>query len=138
MKYLFILIALPLIGLSQSRDERMILSILDKQTQAWNTGNLENFMIGYMESDSLMYIGKGGVTYGYQSTLNNYKRNYAGPEKMGQLRFDILHLKRLGRKHYLVVGKWFLKRTAGDVGGHYTLTFEKRKGQWVIIADHSS
>jgi hypothetical protein len=37
-----------------------------------------------------------------------------------------------------VVGKWFLKRNAGDVGGHYTLTFEKIKGEWVIIADHSS
>lgn len=138
MKYLFILVFLPLIGAAQSRDEKDILSILDKQTQAWNKGDLENFMVGYMESDSLMYIGKGGVTYGYQPTLNNYKRNYAGPEKMGQLKFDILHLKKLGRRHYLVVGKWSLKRTAGDVGGHYTLTFEKKKGQWMIIADHSS
>jgi hypothetical protein len=37
-----------------------------------------------------------------------------------------------------VVGKWKLIRTAGDVGGHYTLAFEKRDGAWVIIADHSS
>ena len=123
---------------SQSKDEKKILSILDNQTKAWNTGDLEKFMIGYYESDSLMYIGKSGVTYGYEATLNSYKKNYAGPEKMGKLTFDILHLKKLGHKHYLVVGKWSLKRTAGDVGGYYTLTFEKQKGQWVVIADHSS
>ena len=129
---------LPAIAFSQSKDEREILSILDKQTQAWNAGNLEQFMVGYLESDSLMYIGKSGVTYGYRSTLENYRRNYAGADKMGKLTFNILHLKPLGRKHYLVVGKWSLKRTAGDVGGHYTLTFAKQKGHWVIIADHSS
>ncbi len=129
---------LPAIAFSQTKNEREILSILDKQTQAWNAGNLEQFMVGYLESDSLMYIGKSGVTYGYRSTLENYRRNYAGADKMGKLTFNILHLKPLGRKHYLVVGKWSLKRTAGDVGGHYTLTFAKQKGHWVIIADHSS
>lgn len=123
---------------SQSKDEKKILAILDNQTKAWNKGNLDQFMIGYWESDSLMYIGKSGVTYGYEATLQSYKKNYAGPEKMGKLSFEILHLKKLGHKHYLVVGKWSLKRTAGDVGGHYTLTFEKQKGQWVVIADHSS
>lgn len=138
MKQLIIFLLLPYYVFSQTKDEREILSILDAQTQAWNRGDFDGFMKGYMESDSLMYIGKGGVTYGFTATLNNYKRNYAGTDKMGQLRFDILHLKKLGKKHYLVVGKWFLKRNAGDVGGHYTLTFEKVNGEWVIIADHSS
>ncbi len=123
---------------AQSKDEKAILSILDQQTIAWNKGDLDHFMVGYMESDSLMYIGKSGVTYGYSSTLQSYKKNYNGPDKMGTLKFDILHLKRLGRKHYLVVGRWMLKRNAGDVGGHYTLTFEKQHGKWVIISDHSS
>lgn len=123
---------------SQTNDEKKILAILEAQTKAWNTGNLDQFMVGYLETDSLMYIGKSGVTYGYVPTLNNYKKNYAGPDKMGKLSFDILHLKKLGTKHYLVVGKWSLKRTAGDVGGHYSLTFEKQKGKWVVIADHSS
>ena len=138
MKLIFLIFLFPLIAFAQTKDEREILSILDKQTQAWNAGDLEKFMVGYLESDSLMYIGKSGVTYGYRATLESYRRNYAGPDKMGKLTFNILHLKPLGRKHYLVVGKWSLKRTAGDVGGHYTLTFAKQKGRWVIIADHSS
>jgi hypothetical protein len=138
MRFLFLICFLPVLAFAQTKDEKAILSILDNQTKAWNSGNLEQFMVGYLESDSLMYIGKSGVTYGYRSTLDSYRRNYAGQDKMGQLTFHILHLKRLGRKHYLVVGKWSLKRTAGDVGGHYTLTFAKEKGRWVIIADHSS
>ena len=137
-RFLFLICLLHAVAFSQTKDEREILSILDKQTQAWNAGDLEQFMVGYLESDSLMYIGKSGVTYGYRSTLENYRRNYAGADKMGKLTFHILHLKPLGKKYYLVVGKWSLKRTAGDVGGHYTLTFAKQKGRWVIIADHSS
>jgi hypothetical protein len=138
MKQFLIAVLFPVALFSQSKDEKQILHILDQQTKAWNAGDFDRFMIGYLESDSLMYIGKNGVTYGFQSTLANYKKNYAGADRMGQLSFDILHVKKLGKKHYLVVGKWKLKRTAGDVGGHYTLTFEKRNRAWVIIADHSS
>ncbi len=104
-------------GFTQSAEEKAILGILDRQTQAWNRGDLEAFMKGYWENDSLMYIGKGGVTYGYTSTLNSYKRNYGDTARMGKLKFEILHVKGLGPGYYLVVGKWFLKRSAGDVGG---------------------
>ena len=136
---LTLIILLPsILVFSQTRDESEILAILDNQTKAWNNGDLDHFMVGYLKSDSLMYIGKSGVTYGYNATLDRYKKNYAGPDNMGKLRFDILHLKPLGKKNYMVVGKWSLTRKAGDVGGHYTLIFEKQNGEWVIIADHSS
>jgi len=125
-------------SLAQSAAEKEILGILERQTQAWNRGDLEAFMKGYWENDSLMYIGKGGVTYGYTSTLNSYRKNYGDTARMGKLKFDILHVKSMGPDHYFVVGKWFLTRSAGNVGGHYTLIFKKIKGQWVIISDHSS
>ncbi len=125
-------------SIAQSAAEKEILGILERQTQAWNRGDLEAFMIGYWENDSLMYIGKGGVTYGYASTLNSYKKNYGDTARMGKLKFDILHVKSMGPDHYFVVGKWFLTRSAGNVGGHYTLIFKKIKGKWVIISDHSS
>lgn len=138
MKFLFVLLLVPLIGFSQSNDEKQILDLLSNQTKAWNEGDFDAFMVGYLNSDSLMFIGKSGITYGYAATLNNYRKSYAGADRMGKLSFEILHLKKLGRKNYLVVGKWSLKRTVGDVGGYYTLTFEKQKGSWVIVADHSS
>ncbi|WP_276479407.1 YybH family protein [Paraflavitalea pollutisoli] len=123
---------------AQSADEKAIRQILHNQTEAWNRGDLEDFMKGYWNNDSLMFIGKSGVTYGYQNTLNNYKKGYNGPDQMGTLTFNLVKVQRLSADYFFVVGKWHLKRNAGDVGGHYDLIFRKIKGQWVIISDHSS
>ena len=112
--------------------------MLDEQTQAWNQGNIERFMKTYWENDSLMFIGKNGVTYGWLNTLNNYKRNYPDTAAMGKLSFTILTLRPLSAEYFYVVGKWHLQRTIGDLGGHYDLLFKKIKGRWVIVADHSS
>ncbi|HUR12036.1 MAG TPA: hypothetical protein VM012_11730 [Flavitalea sp.] len=122
----------------QSKDEKEILQILQNQTVAWNKGNIDQFMHGYWQSDSLMFIGKSGITYGYRNTLNNYKKNYSDTAQMGKLFFTLLEVKKLSAEYYFIVGKWFLKRSVGDIGGHYTLLFRKIRGKWVIVADHSS
>ena len=134
---IFFLMTLPSIA-QNNKDEKEILQILDNQTKAWNRADIDGFMKGYWENDSLMYIGKNGITYGYAQTLARYKKNYGDTATMGKLSFHILHLKKLSPEYYLVVGQWNLKRSIGDVGGHYTLLFRKIKGQWVIISDHSS
>ena len=86
-----------------------------------------------------MFIGKSGVTYGYDQTLANYRKSYPDMDAMGELSFDIIKLTKLAPDAYYVIGKWHLKRDKdGDIGGHYTLLFRKIKGQWVIVADHSS
>jgi hypothetical protein len=121
------------------QDKQIILNILDKQTKAWNEGDVTNFMKGYWESDSLMYIGKGGVKYGYEGTLTSYRKNYPDKASMGILKFDILHVNFIAKNTCLLVGKWHLTRPEkGDIGGHYSLIWKKIKGKWVIIADHSS
>ena len=127
-----------MLSMAQADDEKAIRDILARQTASWNKGNLEEFMDGYWKSDSLMFIGQSGVTYGYDNTLNNYKRNYSNADKMGTLSFDLIKVQRLSPEYFFVVGKWHLKRNAGDVGGHYNLLFRKIDGKWVIIADHSS
>jgi hypothetical protein len=123
---------------AQTKDELQIRQLLKRQTQDWNNGNLEKFMQPYWKSDSLMFIGKSGVTRGWQQTLENYKRGYPDTAAMGKLSFDIIQIKRLSSEYYFVVGKWMLSRTIGDVAGHYTLLMRKVKGKWMIIADHSS
>jgi ketosteroid isomerase-like protein len=123
---------------AQSNDEQAIKKLLSNQTESWNRGDIEGFMQTYWKSDSLMFIGKSGVTWGWQNTLNNYKKGYPDTAAMGNLSFDIIQVKKLSEKNYFVVGKWMLKRSIGDVSGHYTLIMEKKKGKWVIVADHSS
>jgi len=124
--------------IAQSTDEQSIRTILAQQTLAWNNGNQEAFMKGYWQSDSLMFIGKSGITYGWQKTLDNYKKNYPDTASMGKLNFDLLSVKPFAENYFFVVGKWHLTRSIGDVGGVFTLLFRKVKNQWVIIADHSS
>lgn len=121
-----------------SADESAIRNILATQTAAWNSGNIDTFMKGYWENDSLMFIGKSGVTYGWTNTLNNYKKGYPDTAAMGKLTFNLIQVKKLSNQYYHVTGKWFLKRSIGDIGGHYTLLFQKINGRWVIISDHSS
>ena len=125
-------------ALGQDKDGQTIRKVLSDQTIAWNKGNIEDFMKGYWNNDSLMFIGKSGVTYGYQNTLMNYKKNYNSADAMGTLSFDLIKVQRLSPEYYFVVGKWHLKRSIGDVGGHYNLLFRKVNGTWVIVADHSS
>ena len=123
---------------SQNRAEQQIRKILDGQTTAWNTGDLDGFMIGYWQHDSLMYIGKSGITYGYAATLKRYKENYGDTARMGKLTFDIRHLHKLSARYYQVVGRWSLRRSVGDAQGYFSLLFRKIRGSWVIVADHSS
>ena len=112
--------------------------VLATQNEAWNRGDVESFMIGYWNNDSLMFIGTSGVVYGYKNTLDRYKKNNADTADMGKLFFDLIELKKLSAEYYHVTGKWYLKRSIGDAGGHFTLLFRKIKGKWVIISDHSS
>lgn len=119
-------------------DKEQILQVLDMQMKAWNSGSIEQYMTGYWHSDSLVFVGKSGPTYGYDATLQRYKQSYNNTDKMGQLHFDILQVRQLSADYYFVLGKWALARTAGDVSGSFTLLFRKIKGQWRIVADHSS
>ena len=123
---------------AQPKNELAIRNILATQTDAWNRGDINSFMKGYWENDSLMFIGKSGVTYGWTNTLNNYKKGYPDTAAMGKLVFTLIQVKKLSGKYYHVTGKWLLKRSIGDVGGHYTLLFKKINGRWVIVSDHSS
>ena len=140
MKRMFFpfLILVTIQGFSQVKNELAIRRLLEEQTIAWNRGNVEVFMNGYWKNDSLMFIGKSGITYGWNNTLKNYKKNYPDTTAMGKLDFNIITLKRLSSTYYEVVGKWHLERSIGDLAGHFTLLFNKIKKRWVIIADHSS
>jgi ketosteroid isomerase-like protein len=127
-----------LIAFSQSSDELTIRKVLDDQIKAWNKGDVDGFMQGYWKNDSLMFIGKNGVNWGWQKTLQNYKKSYPNTTAMGKLSFDIIVIKKLSPEYYYVVGKWMLTRSIGDLSGHYNLLFKKVENQWLIIADHSS
>ena len=118
---------------------RAIVQLLTTQTAAWNRGDVASFMEGYWRSDSLVFIGKSGLTYGWQPTLDNYRRGYPDAAAMGQLRFSDLQVTPDGPDAAHVVGRWHLTRPGlGDLQGQYLLVLRRFNKQWVIVADHSS
>lgn len=138
--------ALPAAGQRTTRttdraaaERRAILLILDRQTDDWNAGRVDKFMNGYWLSDSLTFVGKAGITYGYQPTLANYKKRYPDRASMGTLKFDILQLDFPSPDVAYVIGRFHLTRPkVGDADGYFTLLWRKIKNRWVIVSDHSS
>lgn len=116
-----------------------IRAILATQAAAWNRGDVAAYMqAGYWPSDSLLFVGQNGPTYGYQATLDRYRQRYPDAARMGQLTFDGLQIRLLSPASAFVVGRWALQRAAGNLAGYFTLLFQKKQGRWVIVADHSS
>ena len=122
----------------QLPDKQKIIHMLRSQESAWNRGSIEEYMSGYWNSDSLEFIGKSGITKGWQQTLDHYKKSYPDKSTMGILQFDILSVELLSKTSAYVTGKWSIKREKGDISGHYTLLLKKINSQWVIVSDHSS
>lgn len=121
-----------------SGDQQKITALMTAQTTAWNNGDIDGFMQTYWHSDSLLFVGKSGITYGWQATLDRYKKTYPDAATMGKLDFKLLEFKPLATDVYLLVGKWHLQRSIGDLEGHFSLILKKIKGEWKIIEDHTS
>jgi hypothetical protein len=119
-------------------EKQKILSVLDKQVEAWNEGNLEKFMETYWKSEKLVFVGSRGPTYGWQAALDNYKKGYPDKAAMGKLEFKILEVSKIDTNTVFVIGRFELTREIGDLAGHFSLVIQKINGKWLIISDHSS
>jgi ketosteroid isomerase-like protein len=122
---------------NQDEDSLEIKKVMSLQEEAWNNGDIEQFMEGYWKSDSLMFIGKNGIKYGWQTTLDNYKASYPDKEAMGKLNFEIIKLEVNGSSAYML-GKWKLLRKEDTPNGYFTLYWKNIEDKWVITIDHTS
>lgn len=121
----------------QINEKEAILKVMSQQEQDWNNGDITAFMQGYWQSDSLMFVGKNGIKYGWQTTLENYKKSYPDKSTMGKLSFKIEKLEVENQAAFML-GKWNIKRDNGDIGGYFTLYWKKIGENWVIVLDHTS
>ena len=122
---------------AQSEDEKEIRAILMAQQEAWSNNDLEGFMEGYWESDSLTYYSGGRVTQGWGTTLDNYKKGYPSKKETGTLDFQIDAITQINEDAYYVMGQYFLTRNAGNTNGTFMIVFKRIAGTWKIIADSS-
>ena len=139
MKTIITFFALLLFSCSLfAQDKEAVTKVLEDQREACNGGGSDGFMQGYWKSDSLVFVGKDAPVYGWQKTIERYKRGYPDKAAMGQLTFDIMQVKILDNNNAFVLGGWRLKREKDTLGGYFTLWFRKVNGEWKIVCDHTS
>lgn len=125
-------------ALNTAQELALINGLMAEQEAAWNNADIPGFMGHYWKSDSLVFVGKRGLTRGWQQTFDNYKRSYPDASAMGQLHFTNLQSEVMDDANAMVIGRWELFRTADTLSGHYMLFWKKIGGRWCIVADHSS
>ena len=130
---------------SQSRDEKIktqIRTVMDKQVEAWNSGDVEGFMQGYWNSPDMRFVSGDNVERGWQAALDRYKKSYDSKAKMGFLTFKDLEINVLSKDSVVVLGSWNLDREVDgkkdNPHGKFTLIFRKFKAGWKIVHDHTS
>jgi uncharacterized protein (TIGR02246 family) len=119
-------------------DREAIRAVLVTQQTAWNRGDVDAFLAGYWRSPELTFSGSSGVARGWDGVLARYKKNYPDRAAMGQLDFSELEFRFLGADAALVLGRWHLKREKDDIGGVFTLVWQRFPDGWKIIHDHTS
>lgn len=118
--------------------ENEILNVMADQVKAWNDGDIEEYMQGYHQSDSLRFASGGKVFRGWEATLERYEERYTTRKKMGVLTFSNLNVTIISEDAALVFGKWKLERRNDEPWGLFTLLFRKTDEGWRIVHDHTS
>ncbi|MGB2589122.1 MAG: nuclear transport factor 2 family protein [Candidatus Acidiferrum sp.] len=122
----------------RAADTSAIQAVLNAQQAAWNRGDVDAFLTGYWHSPELTFSGTSGVSRGWDGVLARYKKSYPDKAAMGHLDFSELEFHFLGPDAALVLGRWHLKRNKGDIGGVFSLVWERFPEGWKIIHDHTS
>jgi len=119
-------------------DSIAIAKVMKKQESAWNQGDIDSFMEGYLKSPKIVFSGAGGPHYGWQNIKERYLTSYANKTQMGQLTFSLLSMQQWTPSFVMMEGKYHLKRTIGDASGFFSLAWLKKNGKWYMVNDHTS
>lgn len=144
-RWLVLIVAIALAGCQSSgpdfdpaAEKAAIRAVLADQVAAWNAGDLERFMAGYAQTDSLRFASGGSVRHGWATTLERYRKSYPDRAAMGTLAFEQLDIRVLAPEWAMVFGRWQLDRADDAPSGLFTLMFQRRAEGWRIVHDHTS
>jgi len=115
-----------------------IQSVLTAQQDAWNRGDIDEFMNGYARSASTAFISEDEVRRGWETVRDRYHLRYSDRAKMGTLTFSEIEVTMLSPDAAVVLGRWKLKREKDKPHGRFTLIFKRLPEGWRIVHDHTS
>lgn len=124
----------------EASSKEAVLAVLKKQNDAWNEGDLDTFMSGYLHSPDISYTSGGKEVWGYDALRARYQNTYGdNKSSMGKLSFSDTRVFDLGAKNALCIGHWHLVTGKNEnLNGTFTLVLVRNKDGWKIIHDHTS
>lgn len=119
--------------------QREIEAVLQESAGAWNRGDLDGFLLPYLNSPQTTYIARD-VIRGVPAIRESYATSwFRGGAPAGRLSYDRIEARPLGRDYALVLGHWTVTRANQQpLSGIFSLTFMRTPQGWRIIHDHSS
>ena len=120
------------------KDSLGIMNVMSLQQDAWNNGDIDSFMQGYLKSEELVFSGKSGPIYGWENTRKRYYSSYPNTQIMGKLNFTVKKIRAISLNSAYLIGEYYLKRSTEDSYGHFTLLWKKVDDNWLIVSDHTS
>jgi len=140
MRALLVLLSLIVPACASSADREPIgpRAVLMAQVDAWNRGDLEDFVNGYRRSDQTVFASPSRVHVGFDAMVERYRRRYPDRGAMGTLRFEDLEIEAFARDHALVNGTWVLERSSDEPWGRFLLVMRRVGDRWRIVLDYTT
>jgi uncharacterized protein (TIGR02246 family) len=119
-------------------EERAIRQVIADMEAAWNRGDFRGYMAGF-ENPDVTFVSRGQFKGNWQSTLDDYVRNYGGsPERRGRLHFWDISVEFLAPDAAQLISRYRLDRPENPQDGINTRLMRKVDGRWVIALNHVS
>jgi uncharacterized protein (TIGR02246 family) len=120
--------------------EREIVQLLQLSAEGWNRRDLDEFMITYLDSPDITFVGGNTILRGKTAIRRNYADGWFAPGRdPGRLSFRDIEVRMLGGGHALAVGRYEVRIPGRDMAtGLFSLTLRRTPQGWRIIHDHSS
>jgi beta-aspartyl-peptidase (threonine type) len=140
----------PSSGTFARGDDLAVRTVLGTQVEAWNRGDLDGFMGGYVHDDTLVFTSSGKIRRGWQETYARYREKYCGRSAadvgvrgcdrsaMGHLAIEIISVQPLGADGAIVLGHWTVTGTTQAGHGVFSVALARTHDGWRVVHDHSS
>mmetsp|Transcript_20937 Transcript_20937/g.31809 ORF Transcript_20937/g.31809 Transcript_20937/m.31809 type:complete len:145 (-) Transcript_20937:1848-2282(-) len=121
-------------AMSSLQPNTEIKSCFDTWSNCWNSGDIEGYLDGYLDSPSVRYVSGKKVVRGKDSIAEHFRARGAG----GQLSLTHFETDCLTDEHAICFGQYRLELEGGIHEGCFTCHVQKIDKSWKIISDHSS
>lgn len=115
--------------------DEIIRGVLSANAAAWNEGNLDAFLAGYVNSAELTMVKDAVVTTGWRDVKKAYEQDIAANAGMGRLLFENIEISITSPEVATVIGRYAVAQNDRNSAGVMTLVMKQIDGRWRIVQD---